>query len=54
MNTLASRTLHLFENKSDAISGLVIKDYVGINLIFSLLIYNVTHTAINIKRTESD
>lgn len=53
MNTLASRTLHLFENKSDS-SGLVMKDHVGINLIYSLILYNITYSAINVKRTESD
>ncbi len=53
LNTLASRTLHLFENKQDQ-SGLLTKDYVGINLLHAITYYNATHSAINPKKTDSD
>lgn len=53
INTLAQRTLHLFENKQDQ-SNLLAKDYVGINLLHGITYYNATHSAINLKKTESD
>lgn len=43
ISILSSRTLHLFENKQDA-SGLLAKDYVGINLLMAITLYNVTHS----------
>ena len=50
MNTLSLRTLQLFENKGEAAFGS--KDYVGINLLLAITLYNVSHSHMNMLKSK--
>jgi hypothetical protein len=43
LNTLSSRTIALFESKGEAVA--LSKDYVGINLLLALTIYNICRSS---------
>ena len=47
INILSQRTLHLFEIKSDNEFS-VIKDFIGLNLLMAITLYNVSRSHLNL------
>jgi hypothetical protein len=47
INILSQRTLHLFEIKSENEFS-VIKDFIGLNLLMAITLYNVSRSHLNV------
>ena len=52
ISIMSQRTLHLFEIKSDNEFS-VIKDFIGLNLLMAITLYNVSRSHLNIHVSKS-
>jgi hypothetical protein len=53
INIMSQRTLHLFEIKSDNEFSGMIKDFIGLNLLMAITLYNVSRSHLNLHVLQS-